>query len=95
MKKNRQLQITRNKENKQKKKKWFVEYKKTLKCNRCPEDHPAALDFHHRDATQKEGEVCRLLMHNRSLENIKAEIEKCEVLCANCHRKLHYNMSLV
>lgn len=24
------------------------------------------------------------------LERIKEEIEKCEVLCSNCHRKLHF-----
>ena len=34
--------------------KWFKEYKKTLKCTNCPENHPATLVFHHNDGEKKE-----------------------------------------
>lgn len=29
-------------------------------------------------------------IRNLSIENLKKEINKCVVLCSNCHRKLHY-----
>lgn len=33
---------------------WFADYKAALKCERCGEDHPALIDFHHRDDSKKE-----------------------------------------
>ena len=70
---------------------WFKEYKATLKCSSCPENHPATFDFHHLDPKDKEISVSEVVNGGRSIQNIKKEIEKCIVLCANCHRKLHYN----
>ena len=32
---------------------WFREYKRTLACEVCGENHPARLDFHHRDPREK------------------------------------------
>ena len=66
----------------------FQEFKKTLKCNRCPEDHIACLEFHHIDPNQKEVEI-GVAASKWSVERLKTEIIKCEVLCANCHRKEH------
>ena len=68
---------------------WFREYKKNLSCIRCGENHPSCLDFHHIDPSQKEVEVPVLVSRGRSIENILKEIAKCEILCANCHRKEH------
>ncbi len=68
---------------------WFKEYKKTLKCSVCGFDkHPAALDFHHRDGEVKIGDIGTM---SRRATKVKllAEIAKCDVLCANCHRILH------
>jgi hypothetical protein len=61
-----------------------------LVCSRCDETHPAALDFHHTDPTQKDFEISSCGSRKRVL----AEINKCIVLCANCHRKLHYNLEV-
>src|SRR5690606_37840474 len=69
---------------------WFKEFKKTLKCSRCPETHPAALDFHHKDPSKKEISLGKVLARGWSKARILAEIAKYEVLCSNCHRKLHY-----
>lgn len=91
-KKNKDLQVARNKANKKRKFEWFREYKKTLSCILCGENHHATLDFHHRDPKIKEGRITELIVSNRSMENILAEIEKCDVLCANCYRKLHYKL---
>jgi hypothetical protein len=69
--------------------KWLVEYKKTLSCVRCEENHPATLTFHHRQGTEKSFEIGNIVGLGVSLKRIIAEIEKCEVLCANCHAKEH------
>lgn len=47
-----------------------------------------ALGFHHRDPKKKEfGLSARGL--TRSWEKVKAEIDKCVLLCANCHMEVH------
>jgi len=67
---------------------WWREYKKTLSCLECGENHPACLDFHHPDSN-KNGDVSRLALDG-SRQRLLAEIKKCEVLCSNCHRKRHW-----
>jgi len=68
--------------------KWFQDYKSKLRCEICGEDHPACLEFHHPDPKQKETNVTNLL-NTCSKKRILMEIEKCMILCANCHRKIH------
>lgn len=60
---------------------------KCIKCgyNRCP----AALDFHHIIPEEKEGNLKDLF--SRNWATIEKEIDKCILLCANCHRAEHYN----
>lgn len=58
-------------------------------CNRCDEDRPPCLDFHHATG-DKSGTVSQLISDNRPKTEIRREMEKCTVLCANCHRKEHY-----
>jgi len=50
--------------------------------------HPAAMDFHHRDP--KEKDIDPGLLMQRTQEVLFKELEKCDLLCANCHRILHY-----
>ena len=71
----------------QRSKRQFVDsYKITNGCQSCGfKGHPAALDLHHLNRENKVDGVCRLVQ-SRSLEVIKMEMEKCEILCANCHR---------
>lgn len=58
------------------------------KCVRCGYDqHIAALEFHHPDPSIKELTVGKLL--NTQWERIKEELDKCELLCSNCHRIEH------
>lgn len=70
-------------------KQWFVDYKSKLKCKNCDESDPVCLDFHHRNPTTKIIHISRIYWRGWSIEKIKEEIEKCDILCANCHRKLH------
>lgn len=52
--------------------------------NRCKR----ALEFHHRDPSQKDFAIGSDGL-TRSFERIKAELDKCVLLCANCHREEH------
>ena len=70
---------------------WFDEILSKLSCKSCGENHPATLDFHHRDPKEKEATVSSLLANLKSKDSILKEIEKCDVLCANCHRKHHHS----
>lgn len=70
------------------KEKW-VSFKCTLKCTKCGFDHYAALDFHHEDPSQKEHSINQLISDGRFTKAYK-EVEKCIVLCANCHRMHHF-----
>lgn len=69
---------------------WVKNYKVTHGCSRCPERDASCLDFHHKDPNSKEASVSALARSGLPLEIVQAEIAKCEVLCANCHRKLHF-----
>lgn len=67
------------------------EYKADKGCKLCQEKHPACLTFHHVDPTIKTNTVSNFIRNRRTEEAIFEEIEKCEVMCLNCHAKLHYD----
>ena len=69
---------------------WYAAYKKQFSCVRCGESHPACLHFHHLNPEEKRIEVARMAKTNYSKKAILDEMDKCVVLCANCHRKEHY-----
>lgn len=63
--------------------------KATLACVVCGENEPVCMDFHHLDPTKKEFNISYMFSRGLSLESVLKEIEKCVVLCSNCHRKYH------
>ena len=64
-------------------------------CQRCGygnKDNYSSLDFHHRDPSTKEFRIGRSYnqkMFVKPLDDILAEISKCEVICRNCHKIEH------
>jgi hypothetical protein len=82
---------------------WLQEYKKTLKCMDCGESDPICLLFHHVIRDLKIEAIYKMVENNYTIEEIHKEIDKCIVLCWNCHLKLHrdlreqssYNIELV
>ena len=86
---NKEKAIAANAVNRKKKRKAFQEWKATLSCSNCGFSHVAALDFHHTDTSVKDQIVSELVRQGR-FKKAKEEIEKCIVLCANCHRIHHY-----
>lgn len=45
-------------------------------------------DFHHIDPTEKESQALQS-SRTKTLEAVKEELDKCTLLCANCHRTVH------
>ena len=55
-------------------------------CNSCFVNK-AALEFHHVDDSMKSFEISG--SHSRSWKAIENELDKCIMVCANCHREIH------
>ena len=57
------------------------------KCQRCGyKGIPSVYDFHHKNPEEKDfswGET------RKTWDNLKSELDKCVLLCANCHREVH------
>jgi len=71
----------------------FVNYKGG-KCCCCDYDrYLGALEFHHVDPTQKDFELSNIKCY--VLETIQQELDKCILLCSNCHREVHGGNILV
>ena len=87
--KNKAYYIARSAENKKKHKEAWTEYKSKQSCALCGENHPATFDFHHVVRGPDNVKINKLVK-NSSYKKIYEELKKCIVLCANCHRKLHY-----
>lgn len=57
-------------------------------CKHCSyKKSLAALEFHHLDPSEKEFNLSK--MGSKSWDAIKSELDKCVLLCANCHREEH------
>ena len=56
-------------------------------CVDCGETDIAVLEFDHRSQATKELRVSALVCQGYKWETIKTEIDKCDVRCANCHRR--------
>jgi len=64
--------------------------KEEAECKNCEEDFPACLDFHHKEPKQKIEAISRMKVKSKyDLEDVKKEIDKCEIICKNCHAKEH------
>lgn len=61
------------------------------KCEICGYDkNISALEFHHKDPTQKDFQLDIRKMANTKWETLVEEAKKCSLLCANCHREIHH-----
>ena len=72
--------------------KWLQAIKSDLACIQCGETHPACLVFHHRNPDEKDIDIPKAVNSGWGKKRILTEIEKCDILCAHCHRKLHYTL---
>lgn len=69
---------------------WVNKMKHRSGCKQCGVEDPACLDYHHQDPDEKEMDIGTMITHGYGEDALESEIEMCQVLCANCHRKEHY-----
>ncbi|MDQ7771958.1 MAG: HNH endonuclease signature motif containing protein [Elusimicrobiales bacterium] len=70
-----------------------IEYKGG-KCEACGYQRcPEAMEFHHRVPDGKDFGISQR-GYTRSWAKVRKELDKCEMLCANCHREVHAKLQL-
>ncbi|MDP1689336.1 MAG: hypothetical protein Q8L47_04390 [bacterium] len=65
----------------------LLEFLSNKYCKDCGENDPIVLDFDHKDPDIKFKPISNMLSGHYSWKSVKSEIEKCDVRCANCHRR--------
>jgi len=73
---------------------WYRQQKRSGVCGRCDEDFGPALTYHHVDPDAKTAgvrEIASASYAEYDLDDLKDEVEKCVLLCQNCHRKVHHD----
>mgnify|MGYP002370350056 CR=1 FL=1 len=86
--KHRKAYLQRNVDRKHEARTYIAELKSTTPCADCGEKYPSyVMDFDHLDGSTKDGDVATLAGNGHTLARIKREIEKCEIVCSNCHRE--------
>lgn len=63
----------------------LLEYLMQHPCSRCKESDPIVLEFHH--LRDKKFSIAKMFMRTMAWETLLKEIEKCIVLCSNCHKR--------
>lgn len=76
--------LARNRSNRLENRKYVIEYLKSHPCISCGETDIVVLEFDH--TRDKKCNVSKLIAAS-TLKLVKEEIEKCQVLCANCHKR--------
>jgi hypothetical protein len=64
-----------------------ADYLSTRSCVDCGESDPLVLDFDHIDPATKRSTIHNLVSRALSWARVLAELERCHVRCANCHRR--------
>jgi hypothetical protein len=82
--------MAHNKKTKEAVKAFLAEYLQSHPCVDCGESDSIVLEFDHRDRNTKEFNIGDAVRRRYSLTRTKKEVEKCDVRCANCHRRKTY-----
>lgn len=59
-------------------------------CKKCGERRQYLLDFHHLKGNKKDFNIGSSIFRGKSFDIILSEIDKCIILCSNCHREFHF-----
>lgn len=81
---------------------WRKRFKRKLisamggKCQCCGYDRcDEALEFHHIDPVLKEFTFASIRANPKKLESIIPELEKCILVCSNCHKEIHSSIRII
>lgn len=94
-KNNKQYYFKKARNQQEKLKRYFKEYKQSLSCVDCGisfKEKPWLCDFHH--LGDKDFSIATKSSY-LSIKTLTKELNKCVPLCANCHRTRHWNMKLL
>lgn len=69
---------------------WVCEYLSEHPCVDCGEDDILVLEFDHRGDEPKHRDVSVIMNSTYSIKALQAEVAKCDVRCANCHKRKSY-----
>lgn len=88
----REWLLEKNKRHDEELRQWLRGYKSKLCCITCGENHPACLQFHHRNRSEKSFTISHAIggRRNLSFRTLEKEISKCDILCGNCHAIHHW-----
>ena len=85
---NKKYYYDKNKKRKVDLKQHLLEYLSHKCCIDCGEKDPVVLDFDHRNFEEKQNSISEMILrYQKSWVTIQEEIDKCDVRCANCHRR--------
>lgn len=73
-------------------KNYINEIKKKSICSICGEKRYWTLDFHH--TQPKKMSIPEMARTKCTIEELQKEIDKCIIVCANCHRDIHYKLQM-
>lgn len=80
----------RDRARKKEKREWVNSLKKKKICGKCNEDRWFCLEYHHINPENKKFTIAESISKGYGKESILKEIEKCILLCGNCHEHFHY-----
>lgn len=82
----RKRAMERNKKLKTQTKKLLLSHLANKSCEDCGNDDIRVLEFHHLDPSSKAFSIAKGMANTYSWVKILREIDKCQILCANCHK---------
>lgn len=91
---NKEAYMERNRQRKIEMRAW-VDEQKSVPCMDCEENYPPyVMDMDHRDPKTKVANINDLIKQG-SWKKLKQEVEKCDVVCSNCHRERTHQRALI
>src|SRR3989344_5876696 len=88
--KNRERIYTLQKQHRVRVRRQLLDFLSGRQCVDCGEQDPIVLEFDHKETLKKFKQISTMLSGHYSWKSVLTEIGKCEIRCANCHRKKTY-----